>query len=126
MSLIPLLVVVSLTAAEGERQFEPLPAAECLPTRDIEEIVALDDRHVAVDTRRRQYLITLLDDCPTVGRIGRVPGFETVIPDRICGRQGERMRSDMARCRIQGVEVITREQFDAWAKGLPGEDAAPK
>lgn len=108
VALAPLAVLLACASAPPPRTSEPRD--DCVYTRDINTISALDDRHVWVKaSANRSYLFTVDKTCQDLAIARKISFFEATV--RVCGDGNSLITftnptRDLIRCRVERVQTV--------------------
>ena len=120
MKTLVLIASLGLLAAgsshASDQQAAPralLLGAQCLDPAFARGWVYLDDRHILVDAGRYRYRIEFSSSCQDIGWTPVIGFRGDPVGGRVCGGPFDAVLTRDIPCRIQHMDVITRDQYNA-------------
>lgn len=90
-----------------------LRGRECLDPQFARGWVYLDDHHILVDAGRNRYRIEFSSSCRDIAYTPVIAFRGDPIAGRVCGSAFDSVLTREMPCRIQRMELLTREQYKA-------------
>lgn len=120
MKILVLAASLGLLAAGGSAASDQKPpprsylrGAQCLDPDFARGWEYLDDRHILVDGGRYRYRIEFSGRCRDIGWTPVIGFRGDPISGRVCGSPFDSVLTRDMPCRIQRMEVVTREEYKA-------------
>lgn len=121
MKIPALAACIGLLAAgsslASERMDAPRPTylrgSQCLDPTFARGWVYLDDRHILVDAGRNRYSIEFSNYCQDIAYTPVIAFRGESISGRVCGGPFDSVITRDIPCRIQSMQLITREEYKA-------------
>lgn len=96
---------------------KPLHGADCLDPTSARTWDYVSGTELLVDAGRRKYRIVLAEYCTDLGYGADVRFKGDNIGGRVCGNVGEKVQLKSMSCRIERVELIDAETYNAATDG---------
>jgi hypothetical protein len=120
LSLLSALATAPAMAADTPASTPILRGAQCLDPDQARGWSKDDDRHILVDAGRNKYRIEVSPACTAIdySPILRLRGDP--VSGRVCGGLGDAILTRDFPCKIERMELLSKEQYKAALKARPG------
>lgn len=102
----------------------PLRGAQCLDPRQARSWIDLDGDRLLVDAGRHRYLLHIGSACTALGYSTALDFRGDRISGRVCGTLGDEVITRDYPCRIESIELLSKEQYKQALDQRKGEREA--
>lgn len=132
LALIALAFTLPLSALAAEPSTAagtlqtPLRGSDCLDPARTRSYLPTSDREVIVDAGKRKYRLSIGQSCPAMSYTQGISFRGDQVDGRLCGGLNDAVVTSDYPCKVDRVELITDEQFNAATASVIAERKAKR